>query len=187
MLDLGHPRDLIMIGAIFGLAAFVWAGWAQENPPAQTAWRVVLGVLSLLGVALVAFSVPLAITHWGDGTAIDPHTRAFVVYVIVFWAEFVIAAVLAFVAIRAGRSDLVAVLILAVVGIHFFALAMVFGQPVLHLAGGLLTAIAVVAAFLPRDAAAPSFWCGLLAAPVFLGIGAWCLIAGHAAVNAGSS
>jgi len=184
MLDIGHPRDLLMIGAIFGVAAFVWAGWAQENPPAHTAWRIVLGVLSLLGLVLAAFSVPLAIKNWGSGTAIDPHTRAFIVYVIVFWVEFVIAAVLAFFAIRAGRSDLVAPLILAVVGIHFFALAVVFGQPVLHVAAVLLTVIAIVAAFLPRDFAAPSFWCGLLGAPVFLAVGAWCLIAGRAAAAA---
>ncbi|UUT34391.1 hypothetical protein [Microbacterium elymi] len=130
MLDFGHPRDLVMIGAIFGVAAFMWAGWAQESPPAQTGWRVVLGALSLLGVALAALSIPLAIKNWGAGTAIDPHTRAFVIYIIVFWAEFVIAGVLAFVVIRAGRSDLVAPLILAIVGIHFFALAVVFGQPV---------------------------------------------------------
>jgi hypothetical protein len=184
MLDFGHPRDLVMIGAIFGVAAFMWAGWAQESPPAQTGWRVVLGALSLLGLVLAALSIPLAIKNWGAGTAIDPHTRAFVIYIIVFWAEFVIAGVLAFVVIRAGRSDLVAPLILAIVGIHFFALAVVFGQPVLHLAGGLLTALAIVAAFLPRDFAAPSFWCGLIGAPIFLAIGAWCLVAGRSALTA---
>ena len=99
-----------------------------------------------------------------------------------FWVEVVVAVVLAIVAVRAGRSDLIAPLIMVVVGVHFFALAVVFGQPVLHLAGALITAIGIVAAFLPREIAAPSFWCGILGAPVFLAIGAWCLIAGRAAL-----
>lgn len=33
MLDLSHARDLIVTGIIFGIAAFAWAGWAQERPP----------------------------------------------------------------------------------------------------------------------------------------------------------
>lgn len=33
------PRDLLMTGAIFGIAAFVWAGWAQERPPKHWIWR----------------------------------------------------------------------------------------------------------------------------------------------------
>lgn len=187
MLDLDYPRDLVMTGAIFGLAAFIWAGWAQENPPAHLVWRVVLGVLSAAGLALVALSVPVAIKNWGTGTAIDPHTAGFVFYVVIFWAEVIVAIVLAITAVRAGRSDLIAPLIMAVVGIHFFALAVVFGQPVMHLAGALITAVAIVAAFLPREVAAPSFWCGLLGAPVFLAIGAWCLFAGRAALSTEAS
>ncbi|QAY59797.1 hypothetical protein ET475_07200 [Microbacterium protaetiae] len=183
MLDLGYPRDLVMTGAIFGLAAFIWAGWAQENPPTHVVWRVVLAVLSAAGLALAALSVPLAIKNWRTPSAIDPHSAGFVFYVIVFWVEVAVAIVLAIIATRAGRSDLIAPLILAIVGIHFFALAVVFGQPVLHLAGALITAIAIIAAFLPREVAAPSFWCGLFAAPIFLAIGAWCLIAGRSALT----
>ena len=61
----------------------------------------------------------------------------------------------------------------------------VFGQPVLHVAGLLLTIVAVVAFILPRETAAPSFWCGILGAPVFFGIGLWCLLAGRSALAAG--
>ncbi|MEQ6896328.1 hypothetical protein [Microbacterium sp. KR10-403] len=185
MLELDYPRDLVMIGAVFGLATIMWAGWAQEQPPAHVAWRVVLAVLSVLGLALMALSIPLAIKNWGTPSAINPHTTGFVVYVIVFWVEVVIAVVLAIIATRAGRSDLIAPLIMLIVGIHFFALALVFHQPVLHLAGALITAIAIVAAFLPREVAAPSFWCGVLGAPVFIAIGAWCFIAGRGALAAG--
>ena len=105
MIDVAYSRDLVMIGAIFGLAAFIWSGWAQEAPPRALVWRLVLAV--------------------------------------------------------------------------------VFGQPVLHLAGLLLTIVAVVTFILPRETAAPSFWCGILGAPVFLGIGLWCLLAGRSALSAG--
>lgn len=61
MLDLGYARDLVMVGAIFGVAGFVWAGWAQENPPKLWGWRVVLALHGLAGLALAALSIPLAI------------------------------------------------------------------------------------------------------------------------------
>ena len=182
MLDLQYPRDLMMIAAVFGVAAFAWAGWGQENPPGQVGWRVVLGGLSVAGLALAALSVPIAVRHWRTPTAIDPGGAAFRGYLIVFWAEVIVAAVLAVVAGRAGRSDLVAPLILAVVGVHFVALAVVFQQPVLHLAAAVLTIVAVVAAVLPVQGVAPSFWCGILGAPVFLAIGGWCLVAGRTAL-----
>ena len=183
MLDLQYPRDLVMIGAVFGAAAFVWAGWAQENPPGHVAWRVVLGCLSVAGLVLAALSIPVAVRHWHATTAIDPGSTAFRGYVIVFWLEVIVAAVLGVLAGRAGRSDLIAPLILAVVGVHFVALAVVFQQPVLHLAAATLTMIAVVAALLRVEAVAPSFWCGILGAPVFLAIGGWCLVAGRAALT----
>jgi len=184
MLELDYPRDLVMIGAIFGLATLMWAGWAQEQPPAGVAWRIVLATLSVLGLVLMALSIPLAIKNWSTPSAINPHTTGFVVYVIVFWVEAVICAVLAIIAVRAGRSDLIAPLIMLIVGIHFFALALVFHQPVLHLAGALLTAIAILAAFLPVENIARSFWCGVLGAPVFIAIGAWCYVAGRGALAA---
>ena len=184
MLDLQYPRELVMIGAVFGVAAFAWAGWGQENPPGHVAWRVVLGGLSVAGLVLAALSVPIAIRHWRTPTAIDPGGTAFRVYLIVFWLEVIIGAVLAFLAARAGRPDLVAPLILAVVGVHFFALAIVFHQPVLHVAAAVLTMIAILAALLRVEAFSPSFWCAILGAPVFLAIGGWCLAAGKAVLGA---
>lgn len=91
--------------------------------------------------------------------------------------EVVIAATLAVIAIRADRSDLIAPLILGVVGLYFFALAPVFAQPVLYLAAALLTTVAIIAALVPANSVDRSFWCGILGAPVFLAIGAWTLIA----------
>lgn len=180
MLELEYPRDLAMVGAIFGVAGFVWAGWAQEKPPRRRVWRVVLGLLSLGGLALAALSIPLAISHWNTPTALKGGTVALLVYIIVFWVEVIVAAVLVFLAIRKKRGDLIAPVILAVVGIHFLALAPVFAQPVLYLAAVLLTAIAIVAAFVRSRSVARSFWCGLLGAPVFVAIGVWCTLAASA-------
>ncbi|GAA1855951.1 hypothetical protein [Brevibacterium marinum] len=179
MIDQSFPRDLVMISAVFGLAAFMWSGWGQEGPPSHPVFRIILGVFSAAGLALMVPSILAAIRHWGEATAIDSGTTAFTVYIIVVWTEIIGGGVLAFLAIRTGHSELVAPLIFAIVGIHFFGLGMVFTQPVLHLAAVVLTLIAVVAYFLPRDLAAPSFWCGLLGAPVFLAIGLWCLLAGR--------
>lgn len=102
-----------------------------------------------------------------------------------FWAEVISGAVASFFLIRTSQTENIAPLILAIVGIHFFALAVVFGQSVLHLAGLLLTIVAVVAFILPRETAAPSYWCGILGAPVFFGIGLWCLLAGRSALAVG--
>lgn len=173
MVDDAYPRDLALIAAIFGVAAFVWSGWAQENPPAHGAWRIVLAVLSLAGLALAAVGVVLAVRMWSTPTAIEPGTPAFVVYVVVFWIELLGAGVLAFLAINAGMSDFVAPLVLLVVGIHFFVLAPVFHQPFLFLPAVLLTIGALVAAFVASDDVARSFWCGIMATPVFLAVGAW--------------
>lgn len=183
MIDQSFPRDLVMISAVFSIAAFVWSGWAQEEPPSHFSYRFILGGLGAAGLALAVPSILIAIRNWGEPSAISTGTTAFTVYIVV-WAEVIAGGVLGFLAIRSGHSEWVAPLILAIVGIHFFALAFVFAQPVLHLSGVLITLIAIVAFFLPRGPAAPSFWCGLLGAPVFLVIGLWCLLAGRSAMAA---
>ena len=81
-------------------------------------------------------------------------------------------AVGAIIVARKKRSDLIPPIALAVVGIHFFPLAPVFGQPILYVVAALVTIAAVVAAFPPLKIAARSFWCGILAGPVFLTAGA---------------
>ena len=66
------------------------------------------------------------------------------------------------------------------IGIHFLPLAWVFGQPILAVVGVVLAVAAVVAALVPADAVARSFWCGGVAAPVLIAAGAWCAAAGAA-------
>ncbi|MFE6996198.1 hypothetical protein ACFVAE_09595 [Microbacterium sp. NPDC057659] len=183
MIATEFPRDLLMTGVIFGMAAFIWSGWAQERPPKQVIWRVLLGVIGLGGVALVGLSLPAAIRNWGGPTAIEVGGPAFIAYVVVFWVEVIIMIVLSIIATRRKRSDLIAPLILAVVGIHFVPLAWVFAQPVYALVGVLVT---IVAAFATRPSlkiAARSFWCGILAGPILLIAGATCAAVGMASLG----
>lgn len=185
MLDTDYPRDLVMTGAIFGGAAFVWAGWAQENPPASWVWRVVLGVLGLAGLVLAALSIPVAVRNWATPTALAAGTPSFLVYVIVFWIEVVACVGLSIWAVRSGRSDLIAPLILLVVGIHFVPLAFVFAQPIMAITGAVLAIVAIVVALVPTGSIARSFWCGVLAAPLLLAVGAWSTVIGLAAFRDG--
>lgn len=171
------PRDLLMTGAIFGVASFVWAGWGQERPPKQVIWRVLLGALSLGGAALAGISIPAAIRNWTSPTAIVFGGPAFAWYLVIFWLEVVAIVVLAIWATKCKRQDLIAPLVLAIVGIHFIPLAWVFAQPIFVLAGVLVTAAALIAALVSDQDAARSFWCGILGAPVLLSVGTICVVA----------
>ena len=183
MIITDFPRDLLMTGAIFGVAAFVWAGWAQERPPKHWIWRVILAVLSLVGAALAGISLPAAIRNWSHPTAISVGAPAFVIYIVVFWVEIAAMIALAVWASRKKRQDLIPVFVLAVVGIHFIPLAWVFAQPIYAVAGVTLTALAIVVARMSDEHAARSFWCGLCAAPVLLAVGAVCTATGVAAIG----
>lgn len=183
MLNLDFPRDLLFTAALFGAAAFIWSGWAQERPPRSWVWRAVLGLLSGAGLVLAALTIPTLVREWKAPTAMTAGTGAFVGYLVVFWIEVVGCAALALLAVRAKRNDLIAPLILGIVGLHFFALANLLAQPVLNVAATLLTLVAVVAALVRSDSAA-SFWCGILGAPVFLTVGVWCAIGGTTALGA---
>ena len=184
MLDLDNARDLILTGAIFGLAAFLWAGIGQERPPKGVVWRIVLGVLSFAGLVLLAAAVPAAIRYWDTPTTMTGDNPALVAYIVIFWIEVIVIVALAIFYSRTKRQHLLAPTILIVVGLHFAPLAFVFGQPIMMVAAVLLTAIGVAALFLPRDKAAPSFWCGILAAPVLIALGAVALSAGVSALAA---
>lgn len=183
MLALEFPRDLVFTGALFGVAAFVWAGWAQEGPPRAVIWRVVLAIISLAGIALAAFCIPVLVRNWGAASAFDAKSTAFIVYIVIFWIE--VAAIVGFAiwASLTGRSDLIAPIVLAIVGIHFLPLAWVFAQPIMAVAGVLLVIVAAVAMFVPAEDIARSFWCGVLGGPVFLVIGAICGFAGISALR----
>src|SRR5699024_8713574 len=128
MIDPSFPRELVMIGAVFGLAAFIWSGWAQDAPPdrpvlpivvggrspARAVFRIGLGGLSAAGLTLAVPSIFLAIGSWSEPSAIATGTTAFTIYIVVVWAEIIAAAVLSFLALRSGHPEVVAPLILAI-------------------------------------------------------------------------
>ena len=184
MLDLAYARDLVMTGVIFGAVAFVWATRAHERPPKGALWRIVLVLLQLAGLALMAFGIPAAVQHWETPTALDSGSPAVFWYIVTFWLEVIAIVGFSIYFVRSGRGALIAPLVLTVVGLHFVPLAFVFGQPIIMIAALLITAAGVAAAFLPERVAAPSFWCGILAAPIFVMLGAIALVAGMGALRA---
>ncbi|MFV0435251.1 MAG: DUF6609 family protein [Leucobacter sp.] len=183
MLDFTYARDLAFTGAIFGLVAFVWAGWAHERPPKGAIWRILLVIIQLAGAGIVGLGVPTIIKNWNTPTAMVAGNPALLGQMIWTWVEVVAIVVIVVILVRKKRTELIAPCVLIAVGVHFFPLAFVFGQPIIFLVGVLVTIAGVVALFLPRRVAAPSFWCGILAGPVYVVFGAIALFTARAALG----
>jgi hypothetical protein len=145
--------------------------------------RVVLVLLQVAGLVLLGFDITAAVRSWDTPTAIDPGSVAFVWYIVVFWLEVIAIVGLAITFARTKRMPLMAPSVLIIVGAHFVPLAFVFGQPIMMLAAVLTTAAGVAVLFLPGKVAAPSFWCGVFAAPIFVVLGAVALISTTAALG----
>lgn len=168
-------RDLLMTAAIFGFAAFVWFGWAQENPPSSA--RIALGIGAGLGlVGAVVFGI-LSARNWDASSALDPSSPAFRTYLILVGVEVVVAAAGGIFLARSEWSRFVPVWILLVVAVHFYFLAPVLKMPALNILATLLVAAVVVATVLGRTTLQPSFVSGALAGPILL------VFAGVAAVT----
>jgi hypothetical protein len=183
MLDVEFARDLVFTAVLFGAVTFIWAGWAQERPPDGTVWRIVLGALGVGGLVLLGLGLPTLIGNWSAPTAMVSGGAGLIAYIVVFWLEVAVIAGLAIFYARTERKHLLAPTVLIVVGLHFVPLSFVFGQPIMMLAAVLVTAAGVASLLLPRQVAAPSFWSGVLAAPVFLVLGTVSLVAGRAALG----
>lgn len=113
-----HIRDHAFTIAWFGLMAFVWLGWAQEDPPPERRWK--LGVGSGLGVLLaVAFGVSVYL-HWFDGSALEGRFHWFG---ILTGLEVVAAGVGCLWLARTGRTRWMAWWVAIVVALHFVPLA----------------------------------------------------------------
>lgn len=193
MVDTAFPRDLLVIAAVFGVAAFAWAGMGHERPPRGGRWRALLIVLQAAGLALAVWSGITIARHPDAGTTLVSGSAALVWFIVVVWIEVALIVAASVIVLRTGRKHLLAPAILLVVGLHFVPLAAIFSQPLLIVAAVLLTAGALVGVQASRRAAgraqevaapAPSFWCAVTAAPVFLVIGVIALVAGLGAVSA---
>src|SRR5690349_13210388 len=115
------PQDLAVCAAVFGVAAFVWFGWAQEAPPAR--WRPPLGLGSALGVLLAVVGGLLAWRVWGTGMAMA-HPQARLVFGIVGAVEVGASGLGSAALALTGRSRWIAPWIAGVVGAHFVPLAL---------------------------------------------------------------
>lgn len=162
-----------MTGAVLGLACFIWSGWAQERPP--RGWPVILGVMSAFGLlAALAFGI-VAGRNWSAPSALDADAAAMQSYLLVVAVELGACAMgavaLSFFSVT---RSYVAVLVLFIVGVHFFSLAALFEMPAMRVVAALVTLASVAALLLSLrspsqvDPPAPSFWCGVLAAPILL-------------------
>ncbi|MFI7703995.1 hypothetical protein [Nonomuraea sp. NPDC049480] len=119
----GFLRDQFFTTAWFGLMAFVWFGWAQEDPPRN--WRIWLGAGSVLGVGLaVAFGV-LTAANWDQPSALEGKYAWFGVLVA---AEVVAAGAGCLVLARRGASRWMAWWVAVVVAAHFLPLALLLND-----------------------------------------------------------
>lgn len=165
-MDAQQTRDLLLTAAIFGFFAFVWFGWAQENPP--PAARIPLGVGSGIGGVLAIVFGILTAMNWDEPTALAPESSAFRNYLIIIAVEFVIAAAGGIALAFSRWRRFVSIWILLVVGVHFFALAPVLDMPALNILACLLVAVVGVAMAVARSTLQPSFISGTLAGAVLL-------------------
>ncbi|CCH29672.1 hypothetical protein ABZ816_15000 [Actinosynnema sp. NPDC047251] len=112
-------RDQCFTTAWFGLMAFVWFGWSQEDPP--RAWRVRLGVGSGLGVAFAAGFGVLTALNWSQPTALQ---GKYVWFGVLVAAEVVLAGLGCLLLARRGQSRWMAWWVAVVVAVHFLPLAL---------------------------------------------------------------
>ena len=128
-------RDHAFTIAWFGLMAFVWFGWGQEDPP--PAWRWRLGLGSGVGIALAGmFGYGVAL-RWNDGSALDGRYEWFGLLVL---AEVVLAAAGCIVLARRRQTRWMAWWVALIVALHFVPLAFFLSDASLAVLGAGQTA-----------------------------------------------
>ena len=95
-----YIRDYVTYTAFLGMFSFVWFGWAQENP--RENWRKYIGVASGIALLVCLIGVYLSVTHWDAATTLS-EKDTFNNYLIVFYTEFFIAGLGAFLLIRSKK------------------------------------------------------------------------------------
>ena len=135
-------RDSGLTALILGFFAMAWFGWGQAGASGALSAALAVGsaaslVVALLG-ALRAFRRPRT-----EGALHDPAAGRR--YGILVGIEFALSGLGAGVLGATGRAASIPVWVCAVVGLHFFPLAAVLGDPALRWLGAALTAVAVAA------------------------------------------
>ena len=132
-------RDHAFTIAWFGLMAFVWFGWGQEDPPA--AWRWKLGVGSGLGAVLAGLFGFAVATRWDEGSAMEGQYALFGVLVV---AEVLLAGLGCLLLWRRQRTRWMAWWVALIVAVHFIPLAFILRDWSL-IALGLVQAVCLLA------------------------------------------
>ncbi|GAK13134.1 hypothetical protein [Geomicrobium sp. JCM 19039] len=136
-----YIRDYAMFTAVFGMFSFAWFGWAQEGP--REHWRKYIGIASGIALLVSLLGIYLSVMNWNEATALS-EVGSLTTYLIVFYAEFIIGGIVAFLLIRANKGDYVAPWICFIVGIHFIFLVNVFNDSSLYLLAILLIVISAM-------------------------------------------
>ncbi|GIP38209.1 hypothetical protein J31TS4_14890 [Paenibacillus sp. J31TS4] len=140
-METDYIRDYAMYAAIFGMFSFVWFGWAQEKP--REHWRKYIGIASGAALLVCLIGVYLSVTHWDSATTLS-EKGSYKNYLIVFYTEFILAGLGAFLLIRSKKKDYVAPWIAFIVGVHFFWLVSIFKDPSLYILAVVMIAISVL-------------------------------------------
>lgn len=136
-------RDHAFTIAWFGLMAFVWFGWGQEDPrPALRPW---LGAGSVMGLLLAGFFGYGVFARWGEGSALEGRYPWFG---LVVGLEVLLAGVGCLFLHRRGKGRWMAWWVALVVALHFVPLAFFLDD--LSLAGLGIIEAAGLAALVPR-------------------------------------
>ena len=126
--------------AWFGLMAFVWFGWGQEDPP--PAWRKWLGIGSGVGVLLAGLFGFGVFRHWRDGSALEGRYEWFGILV---GLEVVAAGLGCGYLWRTRRNRWMAWWVAVVVAAHFLPLAFFLNDASMVILGVIqLVALAVL-------------------------------------------
>jgi hypothetical protein len=134
------PRDLAVTALILGIAAVLWFGWGQAEPPSGWSLPLNVGTFAAIAVALGAGGV-VARFHRGATAMADPRVRRG--YGITVGVEVAACGLGAAGLGLAGHSAYIAPWILLVVGVHFVPLGRLFGSFDLVWAGFTLSAVAI--------------------------------------------
>jgi hypothetical protein len=169
-----HAHDRVVTALILGIAAMMWFGWGQAQPPGS--WRIALMIGTFASIAVAGASGARAFGLRGSSSAMaDPRARRR--YWLVVGPEFAACGIGAVVVTATGHSAYVAPWILVVVGIHFLPLAQLFGTPELTWGGLALTVVAIAATVTGAiTSVAPSAVAGGLGGLTCLAVGAICLV-----------
>lgn len=134
-MDFDNSRDLVMYAAIFGVFAFAWYGWAQENPLKKM--RVWLGLGAVISLVIASIGWYLAYVNWEAPSALNTE-GAYELFGVIVATEITLALAGSLVLIKRKRSEYVSSWVAFIVAIHFIPLAIIFKDWTLNILAALL-------------------------------------------------